>query len=377
MCTGTLTWRSAYSVKRSLSDGTDENAPPEVSYIPQSYLEEICNEVNNLPGGAFDRELKSVIFSHVSEDKKLGTASLDDLLEFQTEALQQRLETLRVELTEINRSILDLEQRGSDTNRQMLLNLKAGKDRELIAHDGVKPSTVAKPETDEAQQAAMEVISGQIAAANRERDELNKVIKAAGLDQKSAAARIASAERVMQQLRNFEAAHRTLLANVKADCEVLGLDPEVLASIKVNDKPVTDANKAAKALSEEQTKVVLASDARAETLRIEVDRLTRELDAPNSAYQRYVEALRLWTEKREALVGSAERRESLSFYEQQIKDLDSLPDALKKAREVRSEKVEEIFEQIEEIVHCYRKLYHPVQEFILRNQVANQKLHLE
>ena len=79
--------------------------------------------MNNLPGGAFDRELKSVIFSHVSEDKKLGTASLDDLLEFQTEALQQRLETLRVELTEIIRSILDLEQRGSDTNRQMLLNL--------------------------------------------------------------------------------------------------------------------------------------------------------------------------------------------------------------------------------------------------------------
>jgi hypothetical protein len=39
--------------------------------------------------------------------------------------------------------------------------------------------------------------------------------------------------------------------------------------------------------------------------------------------------------------------------------------------------VKEIFEQIQEIVLTYRKLYHPVREFILLNPVANQKLHLE
>jgi hypothetical protein len=32
------------------------------------------------------------------------------------------------------------------------------------------------------------------------------------------------------------------------------------------------------------------------------------LDAPNSAHQKYVEALRTWTERREALIGTSEKR---------------------------------------------------------------------
>src|SRR5208282_4788842 len=128
------TWRSEHTSTRSLGASTDENAPAAVSYIPQSYLELICNEVNNQPGGAFDKEL--------------GTESLDALLAFQTEPLQQRREALRAELTDLNRSILELEQRDSNTSRQMLLALKESKDRELEAHEKIKPEEVTKPDTD-------------------------------------------------------------------------------------------------------------------------------------------------------------------------------------------------------------------------------------
>jgi hypothetical protein len=77
------------------------------------------------------------------------------------------------------------------------------------------------------------------------------------------------------------------------------------------------------------------------------------------------------------LIGTTEKRDSLSYIERQIKDLAGLPEQLKQAEEARASKVKEIFAQIQEIVLTYRKLYHPVQEFILLNPVANQKLHLE
>lgn len=373
----TLTWRSQHTATRSLDASTDENAPAAVSYIPQSYLELICNEVNNQPGGAFDKELKSVIFSHVSEDKKLGTESLDVLLAFQTEPLQQRLDALRGELTDLNRSILELEQRSSNTNRQMLLGLKESKDRELEAHEKIKPEEVTKPDLDPAQQETLNKVSEQIATVNQERDGLNDAVRAAEAAQRTDATKSASAARVLQQLRNFEAAHRTLLANLQADCDVLGLDPKSLVSVTVTDKPVKDADTAAKADSQQQAKVIKTANARLDELKGEVERLTAELDAPNSAYQKYVEALRTWTERREALIGTTEKRDSLSYIERQIKDLAGLPGQLKQAEEARAAKVKEIFAQIEEIVRTYRKLYHPVQEFILLNPVANQKLHLE
>ncbi|MFZ0270471.1 MAG: hypothetical protein WB524_02670 [Acidobacteriaceae bacterium] len=373
----TLTWRSEYTSTRSLDQTTDENAPAAVCYIPQSYLETICNEVNNQPGGAFDRELKSVIFSHVSEDKKLGTDSLDALLEFQTQPLQQRLEALRGDLTELNRSILDLEQQNSNANRQLLLGLKESCDRELAAHEKIKPEEVARPDADPEQEEAMNRASEQIAAVNQERDALNEVVRKAEAAQRTNAMKCASAARILQQLRNFEAAHKSLLATLKADSDVLGIDPNLLVSITVTDNPVKDADATAKVDSLRQAEIIKTSNARLQDLRGEIEGLTAELDAPNTAYQKYVEALRAWSERREALIGTADRPDTLSYIEQRIKDLEGLPELLRQAQDARATKVKEIFVQIEEIVLTYRKLYHPVQEFILLNPVAAQKLNLE
>jgi hypothetical protein len=342
----TLTWRSQHTSTRFLHEATDDNAPAAVSYIPQSYLELICNEVNNQPGGAFDKELKSVIFSHVSEDKKLGTESLDRLLTFKTEPLQQRMEAMRGELTDLNRSILELEQRSSNTNRQMLLGLKESKDRELEAHEKIEPEEVGKPDTDPTQQETMNEVSEQIATVNQERDGLNESVRVADAAQRTDATKSASASRILQQLRNFEAAHKTLLANLKSDCDVLGLDPKSLVSITVTVKPVTDADAAAKADSQHQAEIVKGSNTRLEELKGEIERLTAELDAPNSAHQKYVEALRTWTERREALIGTAEKRDSLSYIVHQINELEGLPDRLRQAEEARAAKVKEIFAQL-------------------------------
>jgi hypothetical protein len=51
-----------------------------VRYIPQNYLEEICNEVGLGRESRFYAELQQVIFSHVKESEKQGFETLDQLL---------------------------------------------------------------------------------------------------------------------------------------------------------------------------------------------------------------------------------------------------------------------------------------------------------
>jgi ABC-type lipoprotein export system ATPase subunit len=373
----TMKWRSTHSVTRLLSDLTDKNAPADVSYIPQSYLEEICNEVNDLPGSAFDRELKSVIFSHVSEEEKLGTQTLDRLIEFRTEPLEERLGSLRLEMSELNKNIAALEQQCSDTNRQLLLNLKAGKGRELEAHDALKPAEIVKPDADPLQQVQMESIGKKIEAANKERDAVAEAIRGAEAHRSFAAKQIASVSRIRQHLRNFEATYNSFLLTLNGDCEVLGLSPKELVRVTVNSSAVDEAAQAATTTSAAQEQIIAAGLVQTSELKTMVDSLTEQLDAPNSAHQRYVEALRAWVEKREAIVGTQDKRETLAYLERQIEELDQLPSRLSAAKEARKEKVKEIFQQIEAMVLVYRTLYHPVQEFIMRNQVANQKFHLE
>ena len=373
----TLTWRNGHPVVRKLSEPTDADMPRDVSYIPQSYLEEICNEVNNLPGSQFDAELKSVIFSHVAEHKKLNAESLDDLIRFQTEPIDKRITTLRTELHEINGQILELEGRSSAANRQLLLNLKASKERELKAHDDLKPSEVLKPDTDPAQQAAMEAIARQINEANGKRDGFQETIRASDGVKKTAAAQVASAARVAQLLQNFTSTHQTLLRNLENDCKVLGIDPPSLVTVTVNQAAVKTANDAANAVLQQEDGKIATANAALKALKETVDTLTQQLDAPNSAYQKYGEALREWTERRAEIVGDPAERDTLSYVEAQIQDLNNLPNQLATARAERTEKVKEVFAQIEATVGIYRSLYHPVQLFIMSHQVAKSQFHME
>jgi DNA repair exonuclease SbcCD ATPase subunit len=373
----TMTWRNGHPVVRKLSDQTDPDMPRDVSYIPQSYLEAICNEVNNAPGSQFDSELKSVIFSHVPEHKKLDAESLDEMLRFQTEKIEERIETLRGELHEINVRVLDLEVRASAGNRQLLLNLKASKEREVEAHDRLKPAEVVKPEADPAQQVSMENISQQIGDANAKRDTLQETIRASDSMKKTAAAQTASAARIVQQLKNFTSVYQTLLRNLENDCKVLGIDATKLVTVTIDQSSVTNANETATKQLEEEEEKITAVNTELKTLKDTVDALTEQLDAPNSAYQKYTEALRQWMERRAELVGETTTRDSLSYVEVQIKELDDVPNLLKEAQTGRTSKVKEIFAQIESVVGIYRELYHPVQEFILFHPVAKKQFQME
>lgn len=373
----TLTWRNGHQVVRSLGDSIDPNAPSDISYIPQSYLEEICNEVNNLPGSKFDAELKSVIFSHVPEDKKLDATSLDDLIEYQTEPIEERLRALRSEMTEINTHILDFEGRSSAGNRQLLLNLKASKERELEAHEKAKPEVVPKPNTDPTQQAEMQEISQKIQETNTQRTNLTEKNNVSEALKKSASAQVASANRVGQHLRNFAATHRTLLDSLVADCKVLGIDPGTLVTVNIDEAKVTQSSEVAASVIRTQNAAIAVANKQLEILQERVRTLTEQLDAPNSTHQKYLEALRNWTNRRQEIIGKVDTRDSISFIEDQIKELDSLPNLLKAEREARSSKVKEIFDQIQSMVELYRILYHPVQEFILRHRVATNQFHLE
>lgn len=373
----TLTWRNGHPVVRKLSEPTDADMPRDVSYIPQSYLEEICNEVNNLPGSQFDAELKSVIFSHVAEHNKLDAESLDDLIRFRTEPIEDRITTLRTELHEINAQILELEGRSSAANRQLLLNLKASKERELEAHDKLKPVEVLKPEADPAQQAAMEAIGQQIAEANKKRDALQEAVRTSDGVKKTASAQVASAARIAQLLQNFRSTHQTLLRNLENDCKVLGIAPATLVTVTFNQSPVTEITTAANELLVEHDAKIAEANSELKALKESINVLTQQLDAPNSAYQKYGEALRIWTERRAELVGEATARDTLSYVEAQIQELDDVPNQLATARAARTEKVKEIFAQIEATVGIYRALYHPVQMFIMTHQVAKSQFQME
>lgn len=140
-----LTWESGDAVCRTLDTLTQEEEVERVKYLPQNYLEKLCNEINSGDSSGFDAELKSVIFSHVPQPDRLETETLDDLLELKTKRAYETVGILKDQLQEINVQIVKLEKQATPEHRLSLQKQLETKEGELRAHEISRPPEVAQP----------------------------------------------------------------------------------------------------------------------------------------------------------------------------------------------------------------------------------------
>src|SRR5690606_2584701 len=70
-----IEWESGKKESKRLDAGCVPSDVESVRYIPQSYLEKVCNEGDVLGTNVFESELEQVIFSHISSEERLGCDS--------------------------------------------------------------------------------------------------------------------------------------------------------------------------------------------------------------------------------------------------------------------------------------------------------------
>jgi predicted ATPase len=227
------------------------------------------------------------------------------------------------------------------------------------------------------EQLSLAVAKSSIALKNATRDELAQKIKDAETKKRSATLRAAIADRLLSSVRNFEAQHQTFLGNIAKDCSALGVDPKTLVTLGVHLKAVESIKTPDEAVVKEQDTTAKDLNRQLADLKKEVADLTEKLDAPSSAYQGYLEALRQWQSKRDELVGDDQRPETLNYIKNRITGLDAIPNRIVEAEARREAKVREIFREIKAWVEAYRELYQPVQEFIANHPLAKDKFKLD
>jgi ABC-type transport system involved in cytochrome bd biosynthesis fused ATPase/permease subunit len=80
----TLTWLDGTPVKVNLAQNADPREPERVRYLPQHFIEDLCNEIATGNDTNFGKELRKVIFLHVPAERQLGMGTLDELLHYTT-----------------------------------------------------------------------------------------------------------------------------------------------------------------------------------------------------------------------------------------------------------------------------------------------------
>ncbi|WP_349657195.1 TrlF family AAA-like ATPase [Xanthomonas sp. 10-10] len=373
--TGTLTWRDESTESRPLNESPSEEKAELVRYIPQGYFEELCNEHVSGKSNAFEKELRSVIFSHASEEMRLGALDFDQLTEQQEQSLRNRLGEYRKELASTNASIVRIEEQLQPIELKKLTDLLLLKGKQIEEHDKLKPAEVAAPT--EAMSLEQKQAAEGLAVANQQVEAARKRSQEIAGETTEIAKRQKAIGNIREQLRLLQRSFDQAEKVVSDDLKFLGFAWSDLAAIDIKtailDEKSTELVTKQGQIKTEAEKLAEGLDAVTATQQ----GFTAKLNAPQQQYEAYQRQLEEWNAKRDELVGSITEPETKVGLETRIEQIKELPQQFKDLEARRLQLSGEIFDTLDAQRRARAELFKPVQNLIQKNVLIREDYRLQ
>lgn len=377
-----LQWHDGAPRTRTLSENVAQDEPERVKYLPQSFVETVCNDLATPGGGEFERELKKVVFSKVSSAGRLGKRSLDELIQFRTEEIRREADSLAAGLATLALDRANFEDRLEPAVRSSLEKQIAQVTEQIKSHETAKPVEVKSPAEDATTASKSAVELQALDTLKKERDDVSKDIKVAEGDVAAQQLRAAQANKLLDKLKNLEAEIERRRAELEPDALALGLASASLVSITVNRAPVEQVREESltkRDAAQSRLDEPLPGGLRARKKQLD-ERIKTAQDAlnrPNQEFQTYLERKAAWQTVLDKLVGTADEPQSLRGLEADLGALDSIP--------VRLTELDSQLERVAANIHnlraneaaVYTELYEPVQRFVAEHPLAKAQLKIE
>lgn len=373
--TGTLTWRDESTEARSLHESPSEEKAELVRYIPQGYFEELCNEHVSGKSNAFEKELRSVIFSHASEEMRLGALDFDQLTEQQEQSLRNRLSEYRKELASANAAIVRIEEQLQPIELKKLTDLLLLKSKQIDEHDKLKPAEVAAPT--EAMSPEQKQAADGLAAASQQEEAARKRSHEIAGETTELAKRQKAIVNIREQLRLLQRAFDQADKTVSDDLNLLGLAWSDLAAINIKTAVL---NERATELATKQSEIKIESEKLAQdlnTFTATQQSFLVKLNAPQQQFETYQRQLAEWNKRRDELIGSTTEPETKVGLETRIEQINELPQQLKELEAKRLQLSGEIFDTLDAQRRARAELFKPVQDLIQKNDLIREDYRLQ
>lgn len=378
---GALGWHDGTESERQLDQDPPETSVERVKYLPQSYLETLCNELGEGGSSTFDTELRKIIYTHVPVEARLGYNSMDDLLNFKVAEIDSAREQVLKEISKANADILQTERRLTPEFKQSLQEQLDAKVAELTALEGAKPAQVEDPTASDAAMEESKAATEKIQALEDELNNLRDEEKQLRDKKATEAKRQAVLSRITQAIANHKKAHDQfiaelipMLAEVDADMKA-----DELVDLKIDTTKIEALSKATKDSITSVDATLINQDPsglnkRREAAVAAVADIKSKLGEKQRLFIIFKEQVAKWERAKEDLVGNKDKAQSIEWFKEEIESLGALPAKLAELRASRVELAKKVHEQIVKTVEEYRRLYEPVQEFV--KSAAQMDMHL-
>lgn len=360
-----ITWADGTCDVSKLSQNPQATSIEKVKYIPQGFLERLCNDDLN----DFEKELRKVIFSHIKESDRLEKNSLDELIDYKTEVLIREIDDIKAELIVINKTIIDLEDKDTETYKKGLEERLVEKKAELLAHDQMKPTPIVPP-NDPDIIAKNKDISDAISERRAVLADIELGIQGKTNRLKQSKIDLSEIELIIQSISAFQVQFDRLKNEVSGTLEKHGLSLDKTIRLAVDKSEIEKVLQSKKILIGE-LEVDLDAESekgllfRKNSVSREILELQEKLDEPSKLYQKFLDEEKKWKEKKEQIQGAANIDGSILFIEAKIQYLlGQLKLDLERQYLSRKALVKLLFAKKNAIIDLYKSLFKAVTDFI-------------
>jgi ABC-type lipoprotein export system ATPase subunit len=366
----TLTWGDGAVVEKRLDEHVDRTLPPRLTYIPQRLLDEICSADPGEPSVRFARELGAVLFAHVSQADRLGAASLQELIDQRSRALDARMNALRSELSSLNGSIAEAEQRllpGARTRLESVLDQLRTRLNDLADSEPQVPP-VADSGTASAATAAVDALKVR-------RDGLAAEISTLETEDSGLAVAVDAGDQLKIELGTLQEQWQVFVRENTERLDQLGIALDDVASLAINLEPVDTAI----AQRRQRRHVIAASrdkdvegtvgKALADVL-IDLREAEERLDEPARLRAEAEAAHARWEKECARVRDGSDEVQGIANVQVALTEFDELPAELAELKTERFSIARRIHSLFADKVAIYEELYEPARRFIDQHPLA-------
>jgi ABC-type lipoprotein export system ATPase subunit len=367
-------WESGKASEINLFEQPASTDLLDVKYLPQGQFERLTNEIRTAE--EFQREIESVVFSHIPESEKLGTLSFVELIEKTTSSVNLELDGYKSDIRDINKKIIDLERKSTAAYREEFQNKLKKKQEELDAL--IEPPPVSDPNEDPEKKQQNEAVNLKIDELKKDIQKLQTTIQTTEDEKKGALEALQLLKTIKSDIRQKVAEFNRFISQKELDLSGFDINIKKLVSIQT-DYSELDALIQNKEDSLQKAKELLGESVAEEKITPLPDLLaTKEgqlkiekskLDSEQQRFQQYLSDKDNWQKSKEAIIGSSELFDSLNFYKAELEYLTSaLGRELEGKYAERNQIVRNIYDKKQEVIAVYKVARNRLNAIIIENQ---------
>jgi len=372
--TADLRWENGSSNgEKNLNDDPDESEVEAVKYLPQGQFQRLTNEIEKAQD--LQEEIEKVVFSHVAETERLGANSFDEYIKKKIKIVESEQSELFLGIESVNKKIIALEEKSTDSYKAELENKLKVKKNECIALE--KPAEVSNPDEDPGKKkineeviSKIEKLKTEIAKLETEKQENEVKKKALLLDLKTLVDAKREIEIKKKEVELFVGQQGELLSKFQINiAKVISFDTNfnlldgLIAEYELSLEGVREALGELN-LGDEHLTIPGKLSQKLKDLSLE----TAKLNVEQKKYQDYLKAKEEFDSDVKRISGDAETAGTVEFYKAELKYVkEDLSTDLETRTAERLGIVKMLFEKKQQIIATYKDANRHLNDLITAN----------